>query len=92
MECAELTDLYEAAYLVTEGCRIEGVQCIPLSRSLGCCITVSGEDVGRKREAFQEKRAAVNVYAFRNAYTRVNGLVHEAKKAWDRERRRGVEP
>ena len=88
MERVEVTDLYEAAYLVTEGGRIEGVQCIPLSQSLGCCLTVAGEGLSQRRETFQLKQAAVNLYTFRNAYTQVNGLVHEAKKAWDRERSR----
>ena len=86
MQSVEVTDLYEAAYLLTEGGRIEGVQCIPLSKSVGCSFIITG-DIGSHREAFQEKRAVVNLFAFRNAYTRVNGLVHEAKKAWDREQR-----
>ena len=88
MERVDVTDLYEAAYLVCEGCQVEGVRCIPLSKSLGCCVTVAGEGLSSKRETFQLKQAAVNLFVFRNAYTQVNGLVHEAKKAWDRERSR----
>lgn len=87
MEHAEVTDLYEAAYLVVEGCRVEGVRCIPLSKSVGCTFTVSGERLGKKREAFVEKQATVNLYAFRSAYTQVNGYLVEAKKAYDREQR-----
>ena len=94
MERVEISDLYEAAWLLVEGCRVEGVRCIPLSRSVGCSFAVSGEGIGPKREAFQEKRAVVNLYAFRSAYTQVNGYLVEAKKAYDREQRacrRGVE-
>jgi len=87
MEHADVADLYEAAWLLTEGCRIEGVRCIPLSRSVGCSFTVSGEGIEAKREAFREKRAAVNLYVFRCAYTQVSGYMVEAKKAWDREQR-----
>jgi len=93
LNIVEVTDLYEAAYLISEGCRIEGVRCIPLSMSMGCSFTVSGEGIGGKREAFQEKRAVVNLYTFRSAYTQVNGYLVEAKKAYEREqrgRRRGV--
>jgi len=86
-EHADVTDLYEAAYLVTEGCRIEGVRCIPISKSLGCGFTVSGQELEAKREAFNDKRAVVNLYAFRNAYTQVSGYMVEAKKAYDREQR-----
>ena len=91
MESADVTDLYEAAYLVTEGCRIEGVRCLPLSRSVGCSFTVTGVELGKKRETFIEKKATVNLYVFRSAYTQVNGYLVEAKKAFDREQRRGRE-
>jgi hypothetical protein len=87
MQRAEATDLYEAAYLVVQGGRIEGVQCIPLSSSLGCTFTISGEGITAEQEEYQQKRAEVNLYAFRLAYTQVNGLMREAKKAWERERR-----
>ena len=87
MERVEVTDLYEAAYLVCEGCRIEEVQCIPVYRSMCCSITVSGEDLRKKREVFDDWCAVANLHIFRNAYTQVNGLVHEAKKAFARERK-----
>jgi len=91
MERVEVTDLYEAAYLVTEGGRVEGVRCIPLSSSVGCCLVVSGPSLTRFRETFHQKEAVVNLSSFRNAYTQVNGLIHEAKKAWVREQRQGRE-
>ena len=86
LERVEVTDLYEAAYLVTEGGRVEGVRCIPLSSSVGCCLAINGSSLSHKRETFHRKEAVVNLSSFRNAYTQVNGLVHEAKKAWTRER------
>jgi len=90
MECVEVTDLYEAAYLIMEGGRIEGVRCIPLSsNSIGCCVTISAPCLSPKREVFHRKEAVVNLSSFRNAYTQVNGLMHEAKKAWQREQKRG---
>jgi hypothetical protein len=91
MECVEVTDLYEAAYLVTEGGRVEGVRCIPLSSSVGCCLSISGYSLSRIRETFHRKEAVANLSSFRNAYTQVNGLVHEAKKAWIKEQRKGRE-
>ncbi|MCL2318571.1 MAG: hypothetical protein FWC45_00680 [Treponema sp.] len=92
MEHADVTDLYEAAYLLCEDCQIEGVQCIPVSRSMVCSIRITGEGLPKKRETFNDWCAEVNLHTFRNAYTRVNGLVHEAQKAWWRERNRGKEP
>jgi hypothetical protein len=87
MKRVEVTDLYEAAYLVVQGGRIEGVQCIPLSSSLGCTFTIGGEGLEAEQERYRRKEAAVNLYTFRGAYTQVNGYMHEAKKAFERERR-----
>lgn len=87
MEQLEVTDLYEAAYLVASGGRIEGVKCIPLSSSVGCGFTITGNGLREQQEAFHQKAAQVNLYAFRCAYTQVNGYMHEAKKAFERERR-----
>ena len=87
MKRVEVTDLYEAAYLLVQGGRIEGVTCIPLSSSLGCTFTIGGEGLEGEQERYRRKEAAVNLYAFRGAYTQVNGYMHEAKKAFERERR-----
>jgi hypothetical protein len=87
MKSVEVTDLYEAAYLVVQGGRITGVQCIPLSASIGCRFTITGSGLAEARESYQDKTAAANLYAFRGAYTQVNGYMHEAKKAFERERR-----
>ena len=43
MSLKHVTDLYEAAYLVTEGYRIEEVECIPISRTLACRISFRDE-------------------------------------------------
>ena len=91
LERVEVTDLYEAAWLVTEGGRVEGVRCIPLSSSVGCCLTIAAPGIVPKREIFHRKEAVVNLSSFRNAYTQVNGLVHEAKKAFVREQRKSRE-
>jgi hypothetical protein len=87
MKSVEVTDLYEAAYLLVQGGRIEGVQCIPLSSSLGCTFTIRGEGLEAEQDRYRRKEAAANLYAFRGAYTQVNGFMHEAKKAFERERR-----
>ncbi len=89
METAEVTDLYEAAYLIMAGCTLEEVRCIPVSESLACRMSFRGEGLGRAQGEFWGKRAVVNLSAFRSAYGQVNSYVHEAKKSFDRERRSG---
>jgi hypothetical protein len=87
MEHIEVTDLYEAAYLVMQGGRLEEVACIPLSTSIACKFTFSGEALAQAREVFRRKEAEVNLFAFRGAYTQVNGFMQAAKKQRERERR-----
>ena len=88
MSLKHVTDLYEAAYLVTEGYRIEEVECIPISRTLACRISFRDEgEIEKTQSVFYSKAACVNLHAFRQAYGQVNGFVHTAKKSYEKERK-----
>ena len=87
MQTTDVTDLYEAAYLILAGCTLEEVSCIPVSESLSCRMTFSGSALDKAQDEFFAKRAVVNLHAFRSAYSQVNTYVHQAKKSFDRERR-----
>ena len=87
MQSIEVTDLYEAAYLILSGCIIEEVTCIPVSESLSCRMIFSGNGIEKAQDEFVAKKAVVNLHAFRSAYGQVNSYVHQAKKSFDRERR-----
>ena len=87
MHTADVTDLYEAAYLILSGCTLEEVSCIPVSESLSCRMTFSGAGLEQAQDEFYAKKACVNLHAFRSAYGQVNSYVHQAKKSFDRERR-----
>jgi hypothetical protein len=87
MKVKEVTDLYEAAYLIVNGCNLLGVSCIPLSLSLACRFSFSGENLNSLEEVYYQKEACVNLHAFRSAYSQVNSYMHEAKKSYDRQQR-----
>jgi len=87
MTTADITDLYEAAYLILSGCTLEEVTCIPVSESLTCTMTFSGKGLPEAQDEFFARKAFVNLHAFRSAYGQVNSYVHQAKKSYDRERR-----
>ena len=87
MNTVDVTDLYEAAYLILSGCNLEEVACIPLSETLACRMTFSGEKLMKAQDEFYAKTACVNLHAFRSAYGQINTYVHQAKKSFDRERR-----
>ena len=51
----QVTDLYEAAYLVLSGCSLERVSCIPISRILSCRFDFSGENVAELLEQLRSR-------------------------------------
>ena len=87
MPSVAVTDLYEAAYLILSGCQIEEVSCIPVSESLSCRLSFSGPGLEVAQRVYETRQAVVNLEDFRRAYGQVNSYVHQAKKAFDRERR-----
>ena len=87
MPSADVTDLYEAAYLILSGCKVEEVSCIPVSESLSCRIVFSGPGLDVAQRIYETRQAVVNLEDFRRAYGQVNSYVHQAKKSFDRERR-----
>ena len=88
MQTAQITDLYEAAYLVLSGCNLERVSCIPISKTISCRFDFSGENVTELVEEVRARKAVVNLSAFRSCYSQVNSYVHEAKKSFEREQRK----
>jgi hypothetical protein len=87
IEMKEVTDLYEAAFFICNGCKIESVECVSLSGSLACRFLMSGEKLPELEETFFTRSAVVNLYSFRSAYGQVNSFMHEAKKRYDRQLR-----
>jgi hypothetical protein len=84
----QVTDLYEAAYLVLSGCSLERVTCIPISKTLSCRFDFSGENIEELLEQFRSRKAVVNLFSFRTSYSQINSYVHEAKKSYEREMRK----
>lgn len=87
MQLKEISDLYEVTYLLLKGCELKEVRCIPVSEGLSCLFTFTGEDIEESLYEVHIGRASVNLTAFREAYSRVNTYIREAKKNYDRKRR-----
>jgi hypothetical protein len=85
----EVTDLYLASYLLLKGCRLVKVECVPTGGAVSCALTFSHPGLPAYEDAFHAQSATVNLIQFRSAYNQVNGYVHQAKKSFDRARRRG---
>ena len=90
MDHADVTDLYQASYLVLQGCTLQGIECIPTGGSLSCRMTFAGPELAQAQDDYFAHRAVVNLYAFRSAYNQVNSFVHQAKKSHDLRRREDI--
>jgi hypothetical protein len=89
MESVVVTDLYQASYLLLGGCELTGVECLPTGGALSCRIGFRGENVEALTQAWYEKKASANLWAFRSAYNEINSCVHQAKKSYEQAARRG---
>ncbi len=86
----EISDLYHASFLLLSGCSLEGVRCIPTGGALSCLLSFQGDKVDELTEAWLNKKATANLWAFRSAYNQINAHVHQAKKSYDHARRGSV--
>ena len=66
-----------------------GIECIPTGGAISCRISFRGERLEELTQQWWDKQAEVNLWAFRSAYSQVNGYVHQAKKSYDLAARRG---
>lgn len=89
MDMVEVSDLYEAAYLLLNKCSFLGVECVILAGILGCRYQFEVDDtLVRCQESFRNREATANLFKFRTAYNTINGYMHQAKKSYDQARRR----
>ena len=84
MQSAQVTDLYQASFLLLSGCELTEVQCIRTAGSLSCRMSFTGEEVEELIGAWWEKAAVVNLWSFRSAYNQINSYIHQAKKSYQR--------
>lgn len=87
METAEVTDLYQASYYLMNGCAILAVDCIPTGKVSNCRIMMQGSNLTDLAQDWFEKKAVVNLWLFRNAYSQINSHVQQAKRSFEQSRR-----
>jgi hypothetical protein len=89
METLEVSDLYQASWLLLNSCELSKVQCIPTGGSVSCLLQFSGTNLIELMDTWFTKQAVVNLWAFRTAYNQINSYVHQAKKNFDLSKRGG---
>jgi len=83
METAELTDLYQASYYLLSGCEILNITCSKATTGTNFRIHVQGTNLATLAQAWADREAVVNLWAFRTAYTEINTYVQQAKRRFE---------
>lgn len=86
------SDLYEAAYYLERGCRLEAVEKVLVEGKRSECVFVvshSEEPLIWLMALWSRGQAEVNLTAFRSAYAQVSGYVHQSKRAQRLAEKRG---
>ena len=80
MNEVSVTDLYEAAYYLSNGCELVEIIKQKLDGKINCQLVFSGPEIIKLQLAFFQGKAVINLFSFRRAFGQVNTLVFEAKK------------
>lgn len=76
-------DIYECAFMLTQGAEVEKVEVQPENSILICLFTFSGENLMQAQNDYYNGRANVNLWEFRRCYTRINSLIGTARKGYN---------
>ncbi len=74
------TDLYEAAFYLIEGFKLEKVEIVSQNRKEMGKFILSGEGIQKAQVVYLNGEAAVNVMVFRRTYNQLTTLVGQAKR------------
>ena len=85
MESVETSDLYHASYLLLSGCQLTGAECSQVGKNLSCRLSFQGQSMSNLNDNWYQKRAMVNLWAFRQAHAQVHQYVDMAKKEFIRD-------
>ena len=74
------TDLYEAAFYLIEGYKLEKVEIVNQNRKEMGKFILSGEGIQKAQVVYLNGEAVVNVMNFRRTYNQLTTLVGQAKR------------
>ena len=74
------TDLYEAAFYLIEGFKLETVEIVNQNRKEMGRFTLSGDEIQKKQVVYFNGEASVNIMDFRRTYNQLTTLVGQAKR------------
>jgi len=81
------SDLYEAAYYLSEGFPPETVTCRKLNREVLCDFHFSGSGLDERQINFLTNKAVVNLLLFRRSYAEIANYANNAKRDYRREKK-----
>ena len=80
MESIRTSDLYEAAYYLSEGFPPESISCRRLNATILCDFHFSRSGLDERQQAFLTNKAHVNLLLFRRSYGEIHSYAANAKR------------
>lgn len=77
------SDLYEAAYYLEKGCRLDAVETVRVESGKPDCVFVLSESeplMAMLAAKWSQGQTEVNLHSFRRAYSQVSGYLHRMKR------------
>ena len=77
------SDLYEAAYYLEKGCRLDAVETVRVESGKPDCVFVLSESeplMAALAAKWSCGQTEVNLHSFRSAYNQVAGYIHRMKR------------
>ena len=74
------SDLYEAAYYLSEGFPPEAFTCRKLNRDVLCDFHFAGSGLDERQINFMTNKAVVNLLLFRRSYAEIANYANNAKR------------
>ena len=78
------SDLYQAAYYLERGCRLDAVETVRVESGRPDCVFVLSESddlMVHLAARWSRGDTEVNLHTFRNSYNQVAGYIHRMKKS-----------
>jgi len=72
-------DVWEAAFIQSQGAKIESIDCLALNGGVSCQITFQSENLTELQKSYFSGQGYVEIFALRRAYSQIQSWIAEAK-------------
>jgi hypothetical protein len=72
-------DVWESAFFLSQGAKIESIDCLALNGGLSCRVSFGSENLTELQKSYFSGAGYVEIFALRRAYSQIQSYIAEAK-------------